>query len=546
MFSHPEGAHSTNAHASRRRVAPARPHGATPRLVGTPLEQQFLLQPAQRRSAASDRLAPRRLQQALACAVGASSLLARRAVQGWQSSCWQLRLLSRRPRSRRRRVLPLLPSKLLRRSSVAGAAGELRPAAAEEEHHAMPSFGLPQKSIFLVVFLHLLGFTMGGPILPALRSHFDLEAGQTGLITSAFPLGVFVAVFIFPTLSDVIGRKPVLVVSYAGVGTFFLLQALALHFGLSFRAFLALRVAAGTFAGATTVVKAYIADTTSRELLPKAMAYREAAGTLSYIVGPTLGGLIFSVSNVETVILASGLTSLMASLWVSIFLRGMPKPGAGAAVPSGGTAPATGPGDSAQCAAGGSKAGEASLPWVTLTAMVSIHFLYNIGQSFFDGFFALLCAERFGWQPSVLGPVLTALACLVFFNNAFMYPRLVRYFRLMPVATSGIIAVTCGITSLGIFSSGFMMAVSVFLYSFGISCFTPCVPTVLARLAPQRFRGRVLGFDAAISAMARIISPAAMGALYQLGAAAAFRCAGSFVFAGTLLMFWQQARLRQV
>ncbi|CAE7726691.1 Rpe [Symbiodinium necroappetens] len=58
-----------------------------------------------------------------------------------------------------------------------------------------------------VYFLHLLGFTMQGPILPALRAHFHLRASQTGLITSAFPTGMLVALFFYPRLSDVWGRR---------------------------------------------------------------------------------------------------------------------------------------------------------------------------------------------------------------------------------------------------------------------------------------------------------------------------------------------------
>ncbi|CAK0896149.1 unnamed protein product [Prorocentrum cordatum] len=151
---------------------------------------------------------------------------------------------------------------------------------------------LHRQAIFLMTFLHLLGFTLGGPVLPALKAHFGVATAETGLITSAFPTGLFLASFVFPALSDRMGRKPVLVMSYLGVGTGFVLQAIAISSGAPFGAFLALRAGSGAFAGASTVVKAYIADVTKKEDLPSAMAAREAAATLAYLLGPLLGGLI--------------------------------------------------------------------------------------------------------------------------------------------------------------------------------------------------------------------------------------------------------------
>merc|ERR1712151_1388035 len=88
-------------------------------------------------------------------------------------------------------------------------------------------------------------------------------------------------------------------------------------------------------------------------------------------------------------------------------------------------------------------------PWRAVFTMLGVSFAYNFGQSFFDGFFLLLCAERFGWQPSVLGPILTCLACSVFINSGFLYSRLVKEFGIVPVAILGLVCVTCGLALLG-------------------------------------------------------------------------------------------------
>jgi len=382
----------------------------------------------------------------------------------------------------------------------------------------------------LVVFLHLLGFTMGGPILPALRTHFGVAPTQVGLITSAFPLGMFIAVFVFPGLSDVIGRKPVLFFCCLGVGIGFVLQSLAIHNGFGFQMFLLLRFASGVFAGATTVMKAYIADVSDRGALPTAMAYREAAGTLSYIVGPTLGGLLFSFFNLPFVVFFSGLTSVLAACCVFAFPSDSSRK---AADSSGGRSGAS---DVAEQPPQGT-------PWRVVIDMLCIHFLYNFGQSFFDGFFTLFCAERFGLQPAVLGPMLTAVACLVFFNSTFMYSRLVKRFDLVPTAVAGLTCVTMGLLSLGMAQTMWAVAASIIFYGFGVPYFTPSIPTILAQCAPRRQRGFILGIDSAVSAVARIISPTVMGMLYQRGPVRAFRLAALVVFAGACLALVERSRI---
>lgn len=95
------------------------------------------------------------------------------------------------------------------------------------------------------------------------------------------------------------GRKPILVLSLLGVGCGLIAQATCVAKDWSLTTFLMLRVASGAFAGASPVVKAYLADAATPEQLPSFMAWREAACTLAFIVGPTLGGLLFSGGVVQ-------------------------------------------------------------------------------------------------------------------------------------------------------------------------------------------------------------------------------------------------------
>lgn len=79
------------------------------------------------------------------------------------------------------------------------------------------SRSLSVASVLAAAFLNFLGFTMMLGFTPTLAKHFGLDAGaRFGSITSAYPLGMLAGVFIWPALSDRVGRKPVLALSLLG------------------------------------------------------------------------------------------------------------------------------------------------------------------------------------------------------------------------------------------------------------------------------------------------------------------------------------------
>lgn len=390
----------------------------------------------------------------------------------------------------------------------------------------------PQPVIYVAIFLHLLGFTMTGPVLPALREHFELSAARTGLITSAFPLGMFAAVFLFPALSDVLGRKPMLLVSYIGVGVLLILQGVAVYGNLSFETFLMLRFFCGTFAGASTVVKAYIADMSSPENLPQSMAYRESAATLAFIVGPIIGGVVLSNGNLQAILVLQGVASILAGAVVALLLRRLP-----ARAPHAQTvkrSPATAKGGS--LAADGSRGeGSSCTSWAPLVITMALSCSYNFGQSFFDAFFAVHCADRLALGASAIGAAQTAMALIVLLVAAGFYGVTVRRLGLVETAALGLLLIGLGLGASGGAGSPPWLAVGVLFYAVGVPLFSPTVATMLSRGAPAHRRGFVLGADSAVNCVARVLSPVLLGAVYEASPVRAFGFVAVGAFLGSAL-----------
>lgn len=95
-------------------------------------------------------------------------------------------------------------------------------------------------------------------------------------------MGMLFGLFLWPPLSDNIGRKPVMTFSLFGSGIGLCLQALAIHHNVSLAWFLAARVLTGAFAGSSPVSKAYLADIGYKDgKLPRYLALKDAAATVS-------------------------------------------------------------------------------------------------------------------------------------------------------------------------------------------------------------------------------------------------------------------------
>mmetsp|Transcript_33139 Transcript_33139/g.72249 ORF Transcript_33139/g.72249 Transcript_33139/m.72249 type:complete len:568 (-) Transcript_33139:494-2197(-) len=385
-----------------------------------------------------------------------------------------------------------------------------------------------------IVLLHLLGFTMLGPMLPALAGHFSLSNQHIGYLTSAYPLGMIFALSVWPQLSDRVGRRPMLALSLAGVGVGFIAQGVAVAKGWPFWVFISMRVLSGAMAGASPVLKAYIADIATEEEMPKFMAWREAAATLAYIVGPVLGGLLFggSSASLALIIASAGSASVAAALLVAVMLNEAPfkelaadKSKAGPSLPKV---------DGIESEALACPLGKGYVGIVAVICLTS--FLYNFGQANFDAFFAVLAASRFSLEVKQIGLLLTSLAVMSFGVSSYVFSRVQKRFGIVPTCITGLTLVSAGLGCIGLVQSVPLLWGAALMYVVGIPLFAPTVPILLMQCVPPDKRGQVMGIDSAVNTVARILGPIVFGVLYgKFGPEASFLMAAGVVFLAAIV-----------
>ena len=411
--------------------------------------------------------------------------------------------------------------------------------------------------VMLAVFLHLLGFTVTGPITPGLVSHFSLAAENVGYLTSAYPLGMFGALFLWPRLSDKVGRKPILVLSLMGVGLGLILQGLCVKSGWSLQTFLLLRVLSGAFAGASPVVKAYLADAATPEFLPQLMAWREASCTLAFIVGPTLGGLLFAGYNLSAAISVTGWASIAAAALVAVFMtspammrQSMAETLEAVKADALNNANAETSATPAKPAAGvydpealSCPLGREYLPAVATICLTS--FLYNAGQSTFDSFFPLLLSKKLEMSPTQIGALLTTLSVISFTVSATLFAPVQKLLGLTKTTVIGLLLVSIGLVAIGQANVAAFVPPAAIVYVAGLPLFTPAIPILLMQCVPPTKRGAVMGIDSAINSMARILSPLVFGRIFATDPALCFGMAGAIVFVASVVVMSRRFIVRK-
>jgi DHA1 family tetracycline resistance protein-like MFS transporter len=151
--------------------------------------------------------------------------------------------------------------------------------------------------IFITLLIDVTGLGIIVPILPELiksliHSNISRASQWGGWLTSVYGVMQFLFAPVIGNLSDKYGRRPVLLISLLGFGVDYLFLAFAPTIGWLFLG----RSIAGITGASFTTASAYIADISTNENRAKNFGMIGAAFGLGFIIGPTIGGLLGSIS----------------------------------------------------------------------------------------------------------------------------------------------------------------------------------------------------------------------------------------------------------
>jgi len=149
----------------------------------------------------------------------------------------------------------------------------------------------PLMVIFTTIALDAVGIGLIFPILPSLLkdiTHSGNVAIYIGTLTALYAAMQFVLAPVLGTLSDRIGRRPVMLLSLGGAAVNYLFLAFSPNLALLFVG----RAIAGMTSANISVATAYLTDVSAPDQRARHFGLLNAMFGLGFIVGPLLGGIL--------------------------------------------------------------------------------------------------------------------------------------------------------------------------------------------------------------------------------------------------------------
>ena len=390
------------------------------------------------------------------------------------------------------------------------------------------------------MFIDLLGF---GIILPNMPQYIETAVGPDhrhaaaigGLLAASYSFTQFLFAPLWGRYSDRAGRRPVILLSLAGVAGAYTLFGLAgEHLWMLFAA----RLLAGVLSSASIgVAFAYVADVTTPENRARGIGLLGACFGLGFMMGPAVGGILGHRFLGLPAFVAAG----MALVNFAFTLRFLPE--------------SLTPEERRRSAAAG--AGGSFTPRLLFRVvrgpagfLFALTFLVTFGFSALEQSFSfyLLSVRAFGVtganQPLITGVILGLAGLVGVIIQGGLIGRLVARWGEGPLARTGIGLMAAGFALFPLPRQVWALAAGpMLLLSVGRALTAPALSTLVSRRA-NLGQGLTLSTSQSFDALARTVGPVLGGWLFNaVGPATPYLAAALVMFLASLLAYAKRAEM---
>jgi DHA1 family tetracycline resistance protein-like MFS transporter len=375
-----------------------------------------------------------------------------------------------------------------------------------------PSLRLRKASlgtIFLTVFLDLLGFGLVVPYLPGVARAYGASDLVATLLGAAYSLMQLLFVPFWGHLSDRTGRRPILVTSIAASALGMLLLGSATSLWMLFAA----RIWGGIATSNLAVAQAYIADVTPPEERSKGMGVIGASIGLGFILGPVIGGVLEASSPLSRVgalpaLAASALSTINLLLALFYLPESLPKEERGKHVRS----PSPFSADRFRTA----------LRFHGVAPALAVNFVIVLSFSGLEQTFRLFTEDAFAMSVKETGYVLGLVGVVLVLVQGLLIRRLARLTSDRALVRAGILIQAVGFSVVALSPSlgpspravvALCAAMAVIALGSGLT--NPSLSALVSKCSDGKHQGVVLGVLQSAGALARVCGPATGGLLYQ-------------------------------
>ncbi len=345
-------------------------------------------------------------------------------------------------------------------------------------------------TLFCIVATELMGFGLIVPVLAQISVQYGADGIALGILLSSYSFAQFIAAPILGALSDRYGRKPMLI--YSQIGT--VASLILLAFSQSYWPLLISRLVDGFSGGNISIARAYVSDVTTKEDRPRGMAVIGIAFGVGFVLGPALGGFLFTQENQHSVpaLIAAGFSTI--ALLQTIFFLPEPEQHHGMV---------------------GRKVDVASFFRITsrtdLFPIFATHAIYMIVFSGFTNTFALFSEQRFGYTARENSFVFVYVGVLMLIIQGIIIHHLKGNIR--NVTFLGLMTFVAGIIATGLASNAWMLLGGLALFALGSGTVASYLPSLLSTSDEKDPEGEVMGVFEGVGGLSNIIGPLLAGGI---------------------------------
>jgi DHA1 family tetracycline resistance protein-like MFS transporter len=351
--------------------------------------------------------------------------------------------------------------------------------------------------IFASALMNSVSFGIMIPILPNLIRQFtggDTAAASEWNLFFGATWGLMQFVFgpILGVLSDRVGRRPVLLISFFGLAVDFMFMAFAptlwwLYVG---------RILNGMTASSFSTAGAYLADITPPQDRARSFGMLTSAFSFGFIIGPTIGGVLGD-HNLRLPFLAAGAITALNWLYGLLILpeslpreRRLERYEWRRANPVG--------------------ALRLLRSQPGLLGLASVVFIFQLAQLVLPSIFVLYTTYRYGWTPGVLGLTFLLTGVLGVVVQMFLVGPAVSRLGERRVVLIGVACGVAGFAWYGAAATGWAYLTAAPIFAFTGFIMPGLQALMTRRIAPNQ-QGQLQGANQSLQGIASIIGPMIFG-----------------------------------
>jgi len=348
-----------------------------------------------------------------------------------------------------------------------------------------------RKNILILSFTLLvvmLGYGMIQPIIPFLITKLGASGSDLGILASVYAAMQLVCAPLWGTLSDRIGRKPVLLIGVLGYAIAMFIFGLATQFWMLFVA----RTFSGVLSSAVMPTSmAYLSDNLPENERSGAMGKLGAAVGLGVVLGPLLAGFLSTNSLSLPFFVGSGLATLALLL---IYLL-LPES------------------HLAQSKASATQA-ESFWHWDTLKKvllgpvgiLMLLIFIIAFAMTNFQGIIGLYVVNKFDFNTSQVGAIWMVLGAVMIIGQGVLSGPLAKRFGEVMVIRIALLAGSAGFVALLLAQSFVPILFATAFFLLAVALISPPLTAYISTFGGEN-QGAMMGMNTAFASLGRVAGP---------------------------------------